>query len=74
MEGMISTRTYGLIELVLTFGGVVVFCVYQIWSVRRPDRRAAAEPTHRTSGEDDTDADQRSSREDQAPDGRRGMR
>lgn len=34
-DGIISTRTYGLIEVTLTFGGVLIFCVYQLWSVRR---------------------------------------
>lgn len=43
MDGLISTRTYGLIEVGLTFGGLLVFCVYQLWSVRRTIARRKAQ-------------------------------
>jgi hypothetical protein len=42
MEGTISTRTFVLIEAVLSFGGVLVFCFYQLWSVRRAIARRKA--------------------------------
>jgi hypothetical protein len=32
---IISTRTYILIELFLTFGGVLAFCFWQLWSLRK---------------------------------------
>jgi hypothetical protein len=32
---LISTRTYVLIELFLTFGGVLAFCFWQLWSLRK---------------------------------------
>ena len=53
VEGLISTRTYVLIEAVLSFGGVLVFCVYQLWSVRRAiaerEARERAEAASRDS-------------------------
>ena len=35
MDGIISTHTYILIDAVLSFGGLLAFCAYQLWSVRR---------------------------------------
>lgn len=70
MGGMISTSTYGLIEVTLTFGGVLVFCIYQLWSVRRAvARRKAREvvPGGSQSGSG-------SHQECAAGDGRRGIR
>lgn len=73
MEGLISTRTLGLIELVLTFGGVLAFCAYQIWTVRRPARPVAAEPARPTG--DVADECPPLPRGAHEPDGgRRGMR
>lgn len=47
MDGLISTKTYGLIEAVLTFGGVVAFGIYQIWSVNRTIAKRKAERAER---------------------------
>lgn len=76
MEGLISTRTFGLIELGLTFGGVLVFCLYQIWTVRRPAARQKPDDSAAPSGGRKAAAGETSSARDAghtAP-GRRGMR
>ncbi|WP_420391934.1 hypothetical protein [Acuticoccus sp.] len=49
MEGVISTRTIVLIEVVMIFGGLVGFCLWQIWSTRRA---IAARKAREAAGEE----------------------
>jgi hypothetical protein len=34
-DGLISTRTYVLIELFMSFGGILAFCAWQLWDLRK---------------------------------------
>ena len=67
----LPSHLFGLIELGLVFGGVLLFCVYQIWSVRR-----AASHARDTARETLSSDEPRPASEPAAPDqdGRRGIR
>ena len=39
------------IELVLVFGGVLAWAVWELWSVRRDQRRSSAKRTRHPEGE-----------------------
>lgn len=43
MSDAMPETLYGLVEMLLVFGLVVAFCVYQLWSVERTRARLRKE-------------------------------